>query len=281
MSDQLILAPEFEAAWAGQDPFDAAEALDGKVYRALAARKTLRFELNGRGYFIKIHRGVGWAEILKNLLTFRLPILGATNEWESIHRLQELGVETMTGVAFGRRGANPADQHSFIVTEDLAETESLEDFCRDWPQQKPDARLKRALVDRVAWMSRTMHEDGINHRDYYICHFLLDVSMGRDRVNPDDFRLHLIDLHRAQMRKRTPQRWLVKDIGGLYFSAMDIGLTRNDLFRFMRIYRNKSLRRTLVEDRAFWVAVEKRGIDLYRKEFSREPKLPCRIGSDG
>jgi hypothetical protein len=43
----------------------------------------------------------------------------------------------------------------------------------------------------------------------------------------------LIDLHRAQLRKKTPRRWVVKDVAGLYFSVMDIGLTQRDLFRFV------------------------------------------------
>lgn len=275
----LYLSPEFERAWQGQDPFEAVEALEGKVYRALEARKTLRFELNGRGYFAKIHRGVGWREILKNLLLFRLPVLGANNEWQALRKLTALGVETMTPVAFGMRGANPANQHSFIVTEELDRTESLEDYCRDWNTTPPPFALKKALIDRVAWMSRTMHENGINHRDYYICHFLLDVANGWENVDPDNFRLSMIDLHRAQIRAVTPLRWLVKDVGGLYFSAMDIGLTARDLYRFMKVYRNCSLRETLSRDRDFWLAVEKRGIELYRKQFDREPTLPVRIGA--
>lgn len=273
MKEAITLDEPFRSAWAGKDPFVEVEKLEGKVYRALEARKTLRFEMSGRGYFVKIHRGVGWMEIIKNLLLMRLPVLGASNEWRALARLHDLGVETMRAVAFGLRGRNPARQHSFIVTEELDATESLEDFCLDWPQRPPPVRLKRALIDRVAWMSRQMHEHGINHRDYYICHFLLDVRAGRDAVQPDNFHLHLIDLHRAQLRARTPERWVVKDVGGLYFSAMDIGLTRRDLFRFMRVYRNCSLRETLQRDAAFWSAVESRGIALYQKQHGRAPVL--------
>ena len=83
-----------------------------------------------------------------------------------------------------------------------------------------------------------MHANGINHRDFYICHFLLDVSADVYRQSPQALRLSLIDLHRVQLRKRTPSRWVVKDIGGLYFSSMRIGLTRRDLYRFMKVYRD-------------------------------------------
>lgn len=274
MNEVVFLEEPFTSAWEGRDPFVEVEKLEGLVYRELEARRTLRFEFSGRGYFVKIHRGVGWMEIIKNLLLLRLPVLGASNEWRALARLHELGVETMRAVAFGMRGRNPARQHSFIVTEELDATESLEDFCRDWPQRPPPVALKRALIERVAWMSRQMHEHGINHRDYYICHFLLDVRCGRDAVRADAFHLSLIDLHRAQLREQTPQRWVVKDIGGLYFSAMDIGLTRRDLFRFMRTYRKTGLRETLQRDAEFWRAVQERGVALYRKQHGRAPLLP-------
>ena len=80
MSTQVVSLDEpFRTLWAGRDPFAAVEALQGEVFRELEARRTLRTEVAGRGYFVKIHRGVGWGEILKNLMCLRLPVLGAGN----------------------------------------------------------------------------------------------------------------------------------------------------------------------------------------------------------
>lgn len=241
----LFLDEPFRARWAGQDPFVAVEALQGQVYRELEARRTLRTEVAGRGYFVKIHRGVGWGEILKNLLSLRLPVLGAGNEWRAIKRLEALDVDTMHTVAYGVRGSNPATQHSFIITEELAPTISLEDFCRDWPELPPSPRFKRALIARVASMARRMHQGGVNHRDFYICHFLLHLD---PEPAVDDFRLSLIDLHRAQLRMATPRRWRDKDLASLYFSALDIGLTQRDFLRFLRRYFDRPLRDILREE---------------------------------
>ena len=58
MSATVWLAPPFDALWAGRDPHAAVEALQGQVFRELEARRTLRIEIAGRGYFVKIHRGV-------------------------------------------------------------------------------------------------------------------------------------------------------------------------------------------------------------------------------
>jgi len=107
----------------------------------------------------------------------------------------------------------------------------------------------------------------VNHRDYYICHFLLDVSASWET----GIKASLIDLHRAQLRKKTPRRWAVKDVAGLYFSAMEIGLTQRDLFRFMKVYSGKPLRETLEKDAAFWRAVDSTAERLYAKE-QRNPK---------
>ena len=96
---KLILAEPFKTLWAGRDAFAEVEKLDGQVYRELDARRTLRTEVDGHGFFVKIHRGIGWAEILKNLITAKLPVLGAGQEWLAIQRLQEVGVPTMTAVA--------------------------------------------------------------------------------------------------------------------------------------------------------------------------------------
>jgi len=246
MSARLLYLDEpFRSLWFGQDPFVAVEALQGEVFRQLEARRTLRTEVAGRGYFVKIHRGVGWAEIAKNLLRCRLPVLGAQSEWQAVQRLNTCGVDTMRVVACGCRGRNPARQSSFIVTEELAPTASLEDYCADWVTRPPELGLKRALIRRVAELARGMHGAGVNHRDFYICHFLVHLD---PPPTPELLRLSLIDLHRAQVRAVTPRRWRDKDLAALHFSALGIGLTRNDLLRFVRAYFARPLRLVLRQE---------------------------------
>lgn len=267
MRDELRLAPPFDTLWAGQDAFAVVDQLDGEVFRELDGRRTFRTEVEGRGYFVKIHRGVGWGEIVKNLISLRLPVLGAGNEWRAIRRLEELGVDTMRAVAYGRRGANPAREHSFIVTEELAPTVSLEDFCRDWPTQPPAPALKRALIRRVAAMVGAMHRGGVNHRDCYLCHFLLHLDPAPTAVA---LKLSVIDLHRAQIRGQTPRRWRDKDLAGLYFSALEIGLTQRDRLRFLRDYFGRPLHEVLRDEQALIAHLNAEGERLlakYRRKY--------------
>ncbi len=260
---KTFIAEPFASLWAQQDIFTAAEALEGEVFRELEGRRTLRTEVAGRGYFVKIHRGIGWGEIAKNLLQLRLPVLGARNEYQALQRLHEVDVPTMTAVAFAERGNNPARQHSFIITEELAPTISLEDFCLNWPQQPPAFALKRTLLERVADMTGKMHRAGVNHRDCYICHFLLHTDTS---LQAGDLRLSLIDLHRAQTRNATPLRWRNKDLAALYFSALDIGLTRNDKLRFLRVYFRQPLREVLQREHKLLTWLEQRAAKLYERK---------------
>lgn len=272
----ITLDPEFSAQLpAGIDAFDYIMQLDGELFRDMGDRRTLRFSLHGKRYFLKAHYGVGWKEIIKNLLQLRLPVLGARNEWLAIMRLEELGVETMTLAGYGERGRNPASRESFVITAALEDTRSLEDFCGAWEHQPPvtrdEIRLKRELLKRVANVARLMHGNGMNHRDFYLCHFLLDCSGNVLEQPPAALQLSLIDLHRVQLRRRTPARWIVKDIGGLYFSSMRIGLTRRDVYRFMVAYKNKSLRATLSEDARFWERCRGRAHALYHAFYHEHP----------
>lgn len=260
---KLVLAEPFKTLWAGRDAFAAVEALQGQVYRELEGRRTLRTEVDGRGYFVKIHRGIGWGEIVKNLLSAKLPVLGARQELVAIKRLTDAGVPTMTAVAYGERGANPARQHSFIVTEELAPTTDLEQLSLNWAQQSPEPRLKRALIAEVARMTGTMHRAGVNHRDCYICHFLLHTDKP---VTADDLRLSLIDLHRAQTRSHTPKRWRDKDLAALYFSVLDIGLTRGDKLRFLRDYFQQPLRQILADEARLLSWLQGKADKLYARK---------------
>ena len=258
----LYLREDFKKAWEGQNPQELLETMDGEVYRALEARRTFRFELNGSGFFAKVHGGVGWGEILENLIRFRKPVLGARNEWEALERLHSLHIDTMTPVAYGETGANPATRRSFLVTEELKDMITLEDFCKPWDKTPPPFRLKLAMLNKLAGISKTIHDNGLNHRDYYLCHFMMPDVPSPD---PDNLTFYMIDLHRAQLRDVTPLRWRIKDISGLYYSAMDVGITRNDLFRFIKIYTGLPLREALTQHEPIWQAIDQKAQKLYQR----------------
>lgn len=260
--------------WGMGDPFPRLSSLDGEVYRHKEGRRTLRFSIGERGYFLKLHQGVGWREIFKNLVQLRLPVVGARNEWRAIGKMAAIGIDSLTIAGFGERGRNPARRQSFLITDELVDVESLEDYCRSWQAAPPEYRCKKILVERIAAISRQLHRGGVNHRDYYLCHFMLPRSVADDWRRLLAAPIYLMDLHRAQIRRQTPRRWLIKDLGALYYSSMDIGLTRRDVLRFIRCYTGQSAARVLRTDARFWRSVRRRARAIYRRDFGHEPTVP-------
>ena len=133
-------------------------------------------------------------------------------------------------------------------------------------QEQPlTPRMKRAILKKVAEIARAMHQNGVNHRDFYICHFLLPNSWLESDGEDGDPPLHVIDLHRTQMRAHIPTRWLKKDLAGLHFSSMDAGLTSRDHLRFVACYESRPLRDLGKNQFSFWLNIDKKAAMLYRK----------------
>ncbi len=273
MSDVVIHIEENEKAnFESFTDFSKFFDIEGVTYRSEKNRETVRFNLNGTGYFIKRHSGVGWGEIIKNLTQLKLPILGAMTEWNAVKKLNNLGIPTVKAVGYGVKGNNPITQESFIILKDIGENTSLEKFTEKWKSNPPNTILKRNLILRIADISRQLHTNGVNHRDYYICHFLMGKPRGIEPIDLSNPQLFLIDLHRMQIRDKTPERWVIKDIAGLHFSSMDVGLTRNDYFRFIKRYFEISLRDVLKNHTALLKKVETQATKLYQRVWNKTPE---------
>jgi hypothetical protein len=261
----MTLCPALQEKFSGEDAFDQIFATEGKIYRNFKGRKTLRFEHAGKGYFLKIHPGVGWGEIIKSLLSLRAPVLGAKDERDAILALERINVQTMTIAGYGSRGSSPATIESFIITEEIEDSISLEELVLDGKYQTLSPLMKRSLIRKVAEIARTMHQNGVNHRDFYICHFLLSKSWLVDNRSDVVPPLYVIDLHRTQVRDKVPLRWLEKDMAGLHFSSLDAGLTVRDRLRFMCLYENRPLRAVVRNLNGFWSKIDRKACKLYRK----------------
>ena len=267
-SNEIVELPEAITAYLDKgNLFEQVMQIEGKAFRDVPGRRTLQVQLGDQSYFIKQHFGVGWAEIFKNLLTIKLPILGAKTEKLAIHKLNEIGIATTPFVGFGERGYNPGSRESFLITKDLGNIISLEDLCLAWKKQPPPARFKREMIVAVAKLARNLHENGLNHRDFYLCHLCLDANnFETNYLEQNPIKLFLIDLHRMSIHKTPNHHDNMKDIAALYFSSMDIGLTPRDIARFKNYY----LLNPLLASNNFWLNVENRANKLYAKFHSNK-----------
>lgn len=245
------------------DLFEYLMQIEGKTFRAVATRQTVKVQFGQRYYFIKRHKGVGWLEIFKNWLTFKRPVVSARNEVEAIQALKNLGIPTTPYVGHGIRGCLPANLQSFVMTEDLGDIVTLEDVALTWQKQRPSLRYKRAMIRRVADIAGTLHAHGIYHRDFYICHFCFK----REEAKQCPPQLYVLDLHRVEIHQPPSARMQIKDLAALYFSAMDAGISRADRLMFLKHYYQAwpeqdwkaSIRSAL------WPQVNARALQLYDK----------------
>ena len=263
---ELYLRDDMRAAWAGRDPFEVVYGLRGETYRVVKNRRTLRFVEGGAAYFAKVHDGVGWAEILKELCNLKSPVMGAQNEYAACRYLEARGIKAPGVAAFGRRGLNPARARSFVVCDALDGYVSLEDMTMAWPTDPPAPALRRRLVYAVADLAHSLHGAGVNHRDFYICHILANTAA----LSRGEVELAIIDLHRAQIRQRVPRRWVLRDLAALMFSTAHLGLARNDYLRFLARYTGRPLRTVLREDAAFLRRVRRRTDRLLAENQTRQ-----------
>ena len=255
------LRSPFDRLWQDKEPFAEVFALEGEEFRNVKNRRTFRIEVGGNGFFVKIHRGIGWKEIFKNLFQFKLPVTGAANEYRALEELHRIGVPTMETAAFAERYNNPAAKESFLITRELTGVVSLEELAA---QGAVTGGFKIKLIRALAESAGKMHRAGINHRDCYICHYLYHREL-------PELCLSVIDLHRAQIRKKVPRRYLIKDVAGVLFSSFDVPLSKRDVYRFIRIYAQRGIREELTVNGAFYQAVYRTAVELYFKEFKHLP----------
>jgi len=264
LKETIFLNKELESLFLSGDPFLLAEDIQGEVFRQTANRITKEFSFEGNKYFIKLHYGVGWKEIFKNLIKLRAPTLGAFPEWKALKKLKSLGIDCPEPVGFYSKGINPSNIRSFIVTRSLINTISIEEALNKGKFQDLDFLTKKRFIEKVALISRNLHNNGINHRDYYLCHFHVDSNLDVEK------EIYLIDLHRAQLRTFVPTRWASKDVGGLFHSAMGFKLTERDFYRFIKTYFQCSLKEALGAHSKFIRASKDRAFRMFMKPVLRE-----------
>ena len=272
MEKVIFLDNHVKQFFTNEDVFDVAQNIEGKVFRKYENRVTKQFQVQDKSFFIKFHGPVGWKEIFKNLIQIKTPVVGAQREYEALNHLSINDINCPKIKGFGKKGLNPSKSSSFLVTEELYETISLEDFFLKGLHKDLTYKQKCNLIDVSASLIRRMHLTGLNHRDLYLCHLHI-----KKEIDFDNIEIHLIDLHRAQIRSVVPRRWIVKDLGGFFHSAIQFDFTERDFYRFMMSYYNCSLKDLIAGHQKMVMQILNRAFSMYLKpsleEFSNKSSL--------
>ncbi len=217
--------------WHRLDTFDALMNYTGgrPEKSALRERTTTRLELadaNGgaQTMYLKRHERPPLKERLKPLFRLQWPILGARNEWEAILRFHANGIATMVPVAVGESSGR-----SFLLTAGIEGCRKLTEWAAAGP-----ATSMRALVAAVADTARAIHAAGMHHQDFYLTHLMAPIQGAPAPV-------HVLDLGRVRYAPRLSQRWIVKDLAQLHYSATRA--TASDRLRFLTGYLGRPIRK--------------------------------------
>ncbi len=154
-------------------------------------------------------------------------------ELDSTISLALAGINTPKVVAYGEQWGKFFEKRSFIITEKIPNAEPLEERLPNcFSGQLTAGKLKeqRAFIKRLGQFARKFHSTGCRHRDFYLAHIFYS----------DNGTLYLIDLQRVFRPRLLAERFRVKDIAQLYYSAPGRVFSRTDRLRFYKSYTGKN-----------------------------------------
>ncbi len=163
-------------------------------------------------------------------------------DFEPADKLTAMGINTPMTIAYGFQWGRLFEKRSFCITEKIPNAESLERKLPDYFNAPPTAenlRMRRDFIRRLAAFIKKFHETNYRHRDLYLSHIFYS----------DDGRFHLIDLARAFKPFLLAERFRVKDIAQVYYSAPGNSFSGTDRLRFYFALAGRS--KLTVKDKAF------------------------------
>jgi len=209
--------------------FNAGENL---VKNNLASyRSRLQFEINSptATLFLKRYYKPPIFIQLKNRLSAQRRVSCGLYDIEPASELAEAGIKTPKIIAYGEQWRGLFESRSFIITEKIPDAESLERqlpayFSGQVTTEKLEQR--RNFIRQLAEFIGKFHKMNYCHRDLYFSHIFYSKNG----------KFYLIDLARVFKPRIFRQRYLIKDIAQLYYSAPGKYFSKTDRLRFYLKY---------------------------------------------
>ena len=170
--------------------------------------------------FLKRYQNIPKLNQLKNWLTRRKRISTMACDHQPAENLRRLGIKTPQTIAFGEDWQGLFEKRSFIITEKIPDSFSLKEKL---PKNREN------FIENLAAFVRKFHNTGFRHRDLYLCHIF---------CNPQE-QFTLIDLNRVFKPLFFSQKYLIKDLTQLYYSAPADSVAKTDRLRFFLAYLQK------------------------------------------
>jgi len=171
---------------------------------------------------------------LKNCLSYRQIIPLALSDFNTTEKLSTENINVPKVIAYGCQKGVFLEKRSFIITEKIPNAESLEKKLPEYfdaPATSENLKLRRNFLTQLAEFIKKFHQTGFRHRDLYLCHIF--------HTNTGQF--YLIDLARTFKPLLFTNRFKIKDIAQLHYSAPAKYFSKDDRLFFYLAYagRNK------------------------------------------
>ena len=166
---------------------------------------------------------------LRNWLWARRQVSCGLFDLEPSYQLDAAGISTPKIAAYGEQWGAVFEKRSFIITEKIADAESLERKLPGYFEGEAGIeklKLRRRFIARLADFIRRFHETNYRHRDLYFSHIFYS----------DAGEFYLIDLARVFKPVVFRQRFRMKDISQIHYSAPAKLFSNTDRLRFYLNY---------------------------------------------
>lgn len=199
-----------------------------------AHRSRVKFQIDSpeTTLFLKRYNHPPITAQFKNWLSAKKQVSCAFIEYDSAQNLTKMGIRTPRIVAWGEQHGMLFEKCSFIIMEKIPQAESLErqlpEFF-DGPATRENLKMRRSFIIDLAAFVRKFHDTGYRHRDLYFSHIFRNT----------DGQFYLIDLARAFRPTLLDNRYRVKDLAQLNYSAPARYFSTTDRVRFYIAYTGR------------------------------------------
>ncbi len=221
-----------DAVFAFDQGKDLAKANIGSHRRRFQIEVTLPDSDEPIQLYLKRYERPPRLQQITNWLAHRHRVSFGRIEHDTAANLAAQGIGTPHTAACGERWGPLFETRSFLMTREVAQSESLErrlPDCFAAAGTSATLRERRDFVRRLADFVRRFHETGYRHRDLYLSHIFYSTAGS----------FCLIDLARA-FRPLLRRRFQIKDLAQLHYSAPKQHFSATDRLRFYLSYCGRS-----------------------------------------
>ena len=212
--------------------FDGGDALNKPNLAKHRARIKFQLPDTNTTLFLKRYDRPPISGQIKNWLAHRKRASTSSYDRNPCQKLAAAGIDTPKIIAYGSKWAAVFEERSFIITEQIPGGQSLEKKLPDFfykPSSSDTIKCRRKFIKNLADFAKRFHETGFRHRDFYLAHIF----------GVENEKFYLIDLQRAFKPGLLKNRFQLKDIAQLHYSAPGNYFSDTDRLRFYKQYTNR------------------------------------------